>query len=180
MSLAMKRGALAIKRELIRAEPAVNRGIGGLIDLCCRSGYRQAYRLQRLWWFLRRPRLRGAQIALWHDGEILLIRSSYRSCWELPGGGVRPGESPRDAALRECREEVGIALAATALREAQDGEILWERRHDHVTIFETIAALRPLPRPDGREIVAAVFRNPAALAASELNPHLARYLAGRR
>ena len=181
MSLAMKIGALAIGEEFMRLAASVNRRIGRAIaDRCCRIGYRAAYRLQRLWWLARRPRLRGAQIALWHGEEILLIRSSYRPCWELPGGGVRPGESPRDAALRECREEVGLALPAAALREAQTEEILWEHRHDVVTIFETTLAERPLPLPDKREIVVAVFRTPASIAESELNPHLARYLARRR
>src|SRR5450631_3352753 len=30
--------------------------------------------------------------------------------WELPGGKVEPGENPRDALLREIREELGVEI----------------------------------------------------------------------
>jgi 8-oxo-dGTP diphosphatase len=30
--------------------------------------------------------------------------------WELPGGKVEPGEHPRDALLREIREELGVEI----------------------------------------------------------------------
>jgi ADP-ribose pyrophosphatase YjhB (NUDIX family) len=30
--------------------------------------------------------------------------------WDLPGGGVRRGERPEEAARREVREEVGVSL----------------------------------------------------------------------
>jgi len=30
--------------------------------------------------------------------------------WELPGGKVEPGEQPRDALLREIREELGVEI----------------------------------------------------------------------
>ncbi|MEM8752254.1 MAG: RNA pyrophosphohydrolase [Pseudomonadota bacterium] len=35
--------------------------------------------------------------------------------WQMPQGGVDPGESPRDAAYRELGEETGIAPAAVDL-----------------------------------------------------------------
>ncbi len=32
--------------------------------------------------------------------------------WELPGGKCRPGEKPEAAVVRECREELGVEIAA--------------------------------------------------------------------
>ncbi len=40
-------------------------------------------------------------------GRVLLIRRTGENTWGIPGGGVEPGESWEDAALRECREETG-------------------------------------------------------------------------
>jgi ADP-ribose pyrophosphatase YjhB (NUDIX family) len=42
------------------------------------------------------------------DGALLLIRNSYRTGWGFPGGFLKRGESPADAARRETREEVGV------------------------------------------------------------------------
>jgi 8-oxo-dGTP pyrophosphatase MutT (NUDIX family) len=35
--------------------------------------------------------------------------------WALPGGRIDAGESPEDAALRECAEEIGLALGPGAV-----------------------------------------------------------------
>lgn len=43
-------------------------------------------------------------------GEILTVKSNYKPYWTLPGGIVDPGETPRQCAIRETLEEVGIVI----------------------------------------------------------------------
>lgn len=40
-------------------------------------------------------------------GSLLLVHNRGRAEWELPGGLIDPGETPREAAVRELREESG-------------------------------------------------------------------------
>jgi 8-oxo-dGTP pyrophosphatase MutT (NUDIX family) len=49
--------------------------------------------------------------------ELLLCHVTGQDHWDLPKGGAHEGESPLQAALRETREETGLALAAEALRD---------------------------------------------------------------
>jgi ADP-ribose pyrophosphatase YjhB (NUDIX family) len=44
------------------------------------------------------------------DGEVLLVRLSYRNSWGLPGGLLKRGESPEQAALREVKEESSLEV----------------------------------------------------------------------
>lgn len=60
-------------------------------------------------WLKQRATL-GAQIAVIRDGEVLLVRHSYKPGWHLPGGGVDPPERPEETAVRELREETGFRL----------------------------------------------------------------------
>ena len=40
--------------------------------------------------------------------RTLLVEPTYKDTWEVPGGMVELNESPREAARRECLEELGF------------------------------------------------------------------------
>lgn len=65
-------------------------------------------------WVTPSFRVGAACIVVSEDGAILLVRHSYRPGWGLPGGLIGRHEEPREAALREAREEVGLDLEVTA------------------------------------------------------------------
>jgi 8-oxo-dGTP diphosphatase len=51
------------------------------------------------------------------DGHVLMAHRSparrwYPDVWDLPGGHVEPGESPRRALVRELAEELGVTVRA--------------------------------------------------------------------
>ncbi|MCF8079037.1 MAG: NUDIX hydrolase [Desulfobacterales bacterium] len=52
---------------------------------------------------------------VFHRGRVLLVRRSNspaKDLWAIPGGRVKLGESLRQAAERETREETGVRVAA--------------------------------------------------------------------
>jgi 8-oxo-dGTP diphosphatase len=59
------------------------------------------------------PRKRmGAGVLLSDEvGRVLLVEPTYKPYWEIPGGAVEADESPRDAAVRELKEELGLTWA---------------------------------------------------------------------
>jgi 8-oxo-dGTP pyrophosphatase MutT (NUDIX family) len=57
--------------------------------------------------------------------RVLLLHYSGRvagAAWITPGGGIEPGETPEDAAVRELAEEVG-------LEDATLGPLVWHGEH---------------------------------------------------
>lgn len=62
----------------------------------------------------RRP---SARAVISHDGKMLLIYSKKFNCFQLPGGGIRDGEDPRDALCREVEEETGYRVIPESIEE---------------------------------------------------------------
>lgn len=60
----------------------------------------------------------GGRVLLFH----MVTREVPGGWWELPGGGIDPGESHLEAAVREIREETGLVLDP-----AQVGPPTWRR-----------------------------------------------------
>lgn len=44
------------------------------------------------------------------DGSVLLVKPTYKPTWDIPGGVLEPGESPRGCCEREIVEELGLDL----------------------------------------------------------------------
>jgi 8-oxo-dGTP diphosphatase len=61
------------------------------------------------------PRVAAGALFSDQSGRVLLVRPTYKEYWDLPGGYVEPGESPRAACLREITEEIGLTLPVTGL-----------------------------------------------------------------
>jgi len=45
------------------------------------------------------------------DFEVVLVRPAGKDAWCLPKGLIEKGESVKDAAVRECREETGFTVS---------------------------------------------------------------------
>jgi 8-oxo-dGTP pyrophosphatase MutT (NUDIX family) len=141
-----------------------------LSDQLHRLAYRGAYRVMRLYWQTLHPVTHGALVAVWSGGEVLLVQTSYLPYLSLPGGYVRRGETGRQAAARELREEVGLTVPPEALTPALDRQHSWEGKRERVEIFELELPERPRLALDRREVVAARFYRPQETRGLDLFP----------
>jgi ADP-ribose pyrophosphatase len=66
-----------------------------------------------------------------------------RRVWEVPGGGLHPDETPREAAVREVREEAGLVVDKLV----EVGEVLPAPGWEVETQFHFIAECHPTVGP---------------------------------
>ena len=72
---------------------------------------------------------------LWDGGRFLIGRRPAHKArgllWEFVGGKVEPGETPEQALVRECREELGVTVSV--------GEVFMEVTHTYPDITVHLA-----------------------------------------
>lgn len=53
----------------------------------------------------------GAGALIFNEkGERLVLKPTYKDHWSIPGGVVDKNESPRQACIREIKEEIGLDI----------------------------------------------------------------------
>ena len=149
-----------------------------LVDWVWRVGLRVAFRCARVWWHIRRPSHEGALVAIYVGPDVLLVKSSYRTEWNFPGGSLHPGETPDQAAQREMEEEIGLTSAPLIPAGSASG--IWDGRQDRVHFFELHLERVPELRLDNREIVAARMVSPEELRGFALTGAVAAYFGARQ
>lgn len=115
-------------------------------------------RLFHIFFLLARPMTLGVR-AIVHDrarNAVFLVRHTYVPGWQLPGGGVEPGESADDALARELREEGNLTLTGPARLVSFHFNRRASRR-DHVALYLVEAFDQTGPRVADREIAEAGF-----------------------
>lgn len=112
------------------------------------------------------------------NGRVLLLRTSYKDEWEIPGGLAEAGEGPVDTVRREVTEELGIEMPVGDLLLLGSAPATTRRPDMLALIFDggvqDVALPASLTLPDG-EILEADWAD-ARQVARRCSPELARRL----
>jgi ADP-ribose pyrophosphatase YjhB (NUDIX family) len=97
---------------------------------------------------LKRRMTLGVRAALIDGDRVLLVRHTYLPGWQLPGGGVEPGESAAHCAARELTEETGYRMTGRPQLLGLYHVSNETTNRDHVAVFvcrqfETVRPFRP-------------------------------------
>ena len=115
-------------------------------------------RLFHAWFLARRPMTLGARGVVYDEAAkaVFLIEHTYVPGWQLPGGGVEPGETMLEALTRELAEEGNVELTGPpVLRSIHQNRHATKR--DHVALYLVTQFRQTAPKLPDREIRGAGF-----------------------
>lgn len=147
-----------------------------VIDKTIQLLYFILFRVMLCYWFVVRPQFFGAYVAVWWQDRLLIIKNSYKSRYTVPCGAIGRKETPVEAAVRELKEEVNIALPPEQLRLASQFTISQEFKQDNIVFFEVSYDQRPTFKIDNREVVWARFLTISEAETYPLSMALSEYL----
>ncbi len=64
---------------------------------------------------LPQKRMAAGCIFVNSNGDVLLVKPTYKEGWEIPGGVVEDDESPKTCCEREVLEEIGLEITVKRL-----------------------------------------------------------------
>ena len=148
-----------------------------MIEKALRLALRAAHNLMKVAWFVRRPRTLGVHaLAFTPHGRVVLVKLRYAPGWRLPGGGRAADEEPRDAVLRELREEIGLTSHG-----AVDAACQLEEEVDYKRDLVSLFIVRDVEyRPRWSWEVEDVMEATLDSLPSDLSPRMAGWLRALR
>ena len=149
------------------------------VDALYRAAYRMAYPAWRFYLRQFQTRTQGAQVAVWNNDQVLLVRNSYRETYTFPGGFIRKDENTAAAASRELCEETGIPVPTGQLRFSFACSYTCGKLEGHDDIYECQLESKPDICIDNREVIEARFITPDTALSLPLESHVRHYLEPR-
>jgi 8-oxo-dGTP pyrophosphatase MutT (NUDIX family) len=103
------------------------------------------------------------------EGSVLMLFNGWRRQWELPGGMREPGETARQAAVRELAEETGIGSVDLDFVAVAEVDLRRPSRREHTAMYR--ADLQVAPRlMVNDEALAFLWWDPRSSATEQMNP----------
>ena len=110
---------------------------------------------------LPRKRMAVAALLFNSQGQVLIVKPSYKNHWSLPGGVVEKDESLQQALLREIKEEINLdfngKIKLAVLDYCSGEEKLGAGKTESLQIFFDCGIISKdeemTIRPDGEEII---------------------------
>jgi 8-oxo-dGTP diphosphatase len=82
-------------------------------------------------------------VAVRFEDSVLMIFDSWRRQWELPGGKREPGETARQAAMRELTEETGIKAVDMDFVAVAECDLRRPNRREYTALYRTDLQMAP-------------------------------------
>jgi 8-oxo-dGTP diphosphatase len=117
----------------------------------------------------RRLPMPASLVVVRFEDAVLMLFNDWRQQWELPGGMREPGETARQAAVRELAEETGISSVDLDFIAVAEVDLRRPNRQEYSAIYRT--DLQDVPQlVVNEEASAFLWWDPQSSVTEQMNP----------